>query len=40
MTTRPRLRAMISSLISVLPPEPRRITDAAEAASLKPTCRG
>ena len=38
MTTRPRLRAMISFLISVLPPEPRRITDAAEAASLKPTC--
>jgi hypothetical protein len=38
MTTRPRLRAMISFLISVLPPEPRGITDAAEAASLKPTC--
>jgi len=29
---------MISFLISVLPPEPRGITDAAEAASLKPTC--
>ena len=35
MTTRPRLRAMIS-LISLLPPEPRWITDAADAASLKP----
>ena len=29
---------MISFLILVLPPEPRGITDAAEAASLKPTC--
>ena len=29
---------MVSFLISMLPPEPRGITDAAEAASLKPTC--
>ena len=29
---------MISFLISVLPPEPRGITDAAEASSLKQTC--
>lgn len=38
MTTRPGLRAMISTLISVQPPEPGGIPDEAETASLKPAC--
>jgi hypothetical protein len=38
MATRPRLRAMISTLIWVPPPLSRRIPDGAEIASLKPAC--
>ena len=38
MATRPRLRAMISTLIRVLPPQPCKIPDGAEIASLEPAC--
>ena len=40
MATRPRLGAMISILIWMLPTLPGRIPDGAEIASLKPACIG